>query len=239
MPTKIEYRKGVSGVVHPVGPQPPKVYWRRRIVFGVVLLLTLYVLSNSLFGGSGNSKAAPVVSTSPSTPSVKASQSPDASASASSQTSIDPSTDPIAEMTQTSAPYIDPTPPADACKDSDVTTKIAIDHTDIKAGAELGLTMAVKNTSTKSCKRDVGSGANEITIISGPALVWSTDHCSPGTESNYIDIAAGQTWKVHVIWNGKLSAKGCKILSVATHGAYWAHARNGAQMSTGARFVIE
>ena len=234
----------MSGVVHPVGPQPPKVYWRRRLIFIGLVLFTTVVIARSFSGGSGEPKAAAQPSIS-ATPKVSSSESATPASSAtptvtpSAQMSVDPSTDPILDMTPTETPSVNPTPPAGTCKDSDVKVSIAIDHTDIKVGAGLGLTMTVKNTSATSCKRDVGSGANEITIISGPALVWSTDHCTPATDSNYVNLAPGKSWKVHVIWNGKLSAKGCQILSVAQHGAYWAHARNGALMSSGARFVVE
>lgn len=228
----------MSGVVHPVGPQPPKVYWRRRAIFAGLILLTLYVLFRSFFGGSESPKASAVASASP-TVTSSVSESPSASPTASASPSVDQAMDPIGQMSQTPTPIVDPSAPADACADSDVSVGVAIDRTTTKVGKGLRLTMTVKNTSDKACKRNVGSGANEITIISGPALVWSTDHCSPGTESNYVDLNPGQTWKVNVVWNGKLSAKGCQVLSVAQYGAYWAHARNGALMSSGARFVVQ
>ena len=222
----------MSGVVHPIGPKSPQVYWRRRAIFIVLILLTIFVISRSLFGGSEKPQAAPVVSPSPT---VSASESATPSPSA----TIEGAVDPITQMTETSTPIPDPSPPADVCADSDVKVGVAINKSVAPVGKGLRLTMTVKNTSDQACKRNVGSGANEITIISGPALVWSTDHCSPGTEANYVDLNPGQTWKVDVVWNGKLSAKGCQVLSVAKYGAYWAHARNGALMSSGARFVVE
>lgn len=238
MIANIEYRETVSGVVHPVGPQPPKVYWRRRIIFLVLILLTLIVIGRSLFGGSDEPKAVAQASPSP-TVSASPSESATSTPQATPSESIDPSTDPISQLTDTPAPYSDPSAPADSCADSDVAVSIKLDKSTTSVGSGLGLTMTVKNVSDTACKRNVGSGANEITIISGPALVWSTDHCSPGNESNYVDLNPGESWKVHVVWNGKLSAKGCQILSVAKYGAYWAHARNGALMSSGARFVVE
>jgi hypothetical protein len=145
--------------------------------------------------------------------------------------------DPITQ--QSASPVATKTQPPGTCADDEVSVKVVIKKQAVKVGAGLDINMSVKNISNHACKRDVGSGANEITIISGPALVWSTDHCGAGNESNYIDLVPGETWSVHVLWNGKLSAPNCQILAAAQYGAYWAHARNGAVVSSGARFVIQ
>ena len=233
----------MSGVVHPVGPKPTTVYWRRRAIFAVLVLLTLYLFGRTIFGGndsSGAPLAAPSKSTTASvSPSASSSTKPSVSASpsASDAPSEENIVDPIS--LQSASPVATKTQPPGTCGDDDVSVKVSIRKNAIKFGAGLDLNMSVKNISDNSCKRDVGSGANEITIISGPALVWSTDHCGPGTESNYVDLAPGETWSVHVLWNGKLSAPNCQVLANAQYGAYWAHARNGAVVSAGSRFVIQ
>jgi len=233
----------VSGVVHPVGPKPPQVYWRRRAIFAILILFTLYLFSREIFGGS-NSSGAPVAAPSKSTSvseSPKASPTNEPSVSASASTSESPAqdamVDPISQ--QSATPVATKTQPPGTCADEDVSVKVSIKKKVVSVGAGLDLNMSVKNISTQACKRDVGSGANEITIISGPALVWSTDHCSPGTESNYVDLIPGETWSVHVFWDGKISAPNCQISANAQYGAYWAHSRNGAVVSSGARFVVQ
>lgn len=229
--------------MHPVGPKPPKVYWRRRAVFLVLILFTLYLFSREIFGGN-NSSGAPVAAPSQSSAVSKSPTAPrtsEPSASASAATSQSPAQDAIVDpITQQSAtPVATKTQPPGTCADEEVSVKVSIKKKVVKVGAGLDLNMSVKNVSNHACKRDVGSGANEITIISGPALVWSSDHCSPGTESNYVDLVPGETWSVHVFWDGKLSAPNCQILATAKYGAYWAHARNGALISSGARFVVQ
>ena len=99
--------------------------------------------------------------------------------------------------------------------------------------------MVVKNTSAETCKRDVGSGANEVTVISGPALIWSTDHCNPNTDKDLVELAPGQEWNVKVVWIGKQTATGCKVTNMAEPGAYWAHGRNGSLNSAGFKFVVQ
>ena len=233
----------MSGVVHPVGPKPPTVYWRRRAIFAVLVLLTFYLFGRTLFG-TNSSNGTPVAAPSPSKSAVK---SPTASSSSKPLVSAKPSAsvvpsqeeivDPISQ--QSASPVSTKAQPPGSCADDEVSVKVAIKKKEVKVAAGLDINMSVKNISNHACKRDVGSGANEITIISGPALVWSTDHCSPGTESNYVNLVPGETWSVHVLWNGKLSAPNCQILANAQYGAYWVHARNGAVVSSGARFVIQ
>jgi hypothetical protein len=99
--------------------------------------------------------------------------------------------------------------------------------------------MIVKNISATSCKRDVGSGANEVTVISGPALIWSTDHCNPKTDKDLVELAPGQEWNVKVVWIGKQTATGCKVTNMAEPGAYWAHGRNSSLNSDGVKFVVQ
>lgn len=229
--------------MHPVGPKPATVYWRRRAIFAVLLLLTLYVISRSVFGGS-DSSGAPIASPSKSSAVAKsqsASPTTKPSVSATPEVSDSPNeeviVDPITQ--QSPSPIATKTQPPGTCTDDEVSVKVSIKKRVVKVGAGLDINMSVKNITDHPCKRDVGSGANEITVISGPALVWSTDHCGAGTESNYIDLVPGQTWSVHVLWNGKLSAPNCQVLATAKYGAYWAHARNGAVISDGARFVIQ
>ena len=235
----------MSGVVHPVGPKPQSVYWRRRAVFLLAIVLTLFIIGRSIFGGSDSkSSAFPVGSNSPT---AEASQSPSVSASASASTesgatataSSEP-TDAVDPITlQSASPIATKTQPADACTDSEISVRVSMPKRLVKAGAGSDLLMTVTNTSDRTCRRDVGSGANEVSIISGPAHVWSTDDCSPGSESNYVKLKPNQSWSVKVVWNGKLSATNCQVLSTAQYGAYWAHARNGAELSTGVRFVVQ
>jgi len=216
--------------VHPVGPEEPVVYWRRRLMLGLAALVTLFVVFRSLTGGD-NSVPAAVLAT-PSSEAVVA--TPEASSAPS-----------VADATPTPTilqPTAQPTVPAVAdgeCSDADTSIKVEIDRKTTEVGEGLHINMVVKNISGTTCKRDVGSGANEVTVISGPALIWSTDHCNPSTDKNLVELAPGQEWSVKVVWIGKQTAKGCKVRNMAEPGAYWAHGRNGSLNSDGARFVVQ
>ncbi len=222
----------MSGVTHPVGPEPPEVYWRRRLIVGLAVIVTLVLLVKVVHHGGGSPAAASSTSTS-----VSATPAASSGAQMTAQSPSPTASDmPIAVASQT--PTAPTTTASGECSDADTAVTITLDRKTTTVGVGVHMTMSVKNTSATSCKRDVGSGANEVTIISGPALIWSTDHCNPSTAKDIVDLKPGQTWSVDDVWDGKMSAKGCKILATAKPGAYWGHARNGNVNSDGASFVI-
>ena len=216
----------MTGVVHPVGPEQPQVYWRRRVMLALVALITLVVIVRSLTGGSDTAVAVatstPVASQPVATPApslVVASPTPETI-----QPTADPTVPPVGEG---------------ECSDADTSIRVLVDRETTAVGEGVHIKMIVKNTSDKTCKRDVGSGANEVTVISGPALIWSTDHCNASTDKNLVELTPGQEWSVKVVWIGKQTAKGCKVRNMAEPGAYWAHGRNASLNSDGVRFVVE
>ena len=220
----------MTGVVHPVGPEEPQVYWRRRLMLGLAALVTLIVIIQSITGGK---EPVPVV----------ASGAPSSEAVV---TSPEPSSTPSVVLASPTTPVLQPTAQptvpvvADGeCSDADTSIRVEVDRETTAVGEGVHIKMIVKNISAVSCKRDVGSGANEVTVISGPALIWSTDHCNPSTDKDLVELAPGQEWSVNVVWVGKQTAKGCKVRNMAEPGAYWAHGRNASLNSDGIRFVVQ
>ena len=216
----------MTGVVHPVGPEEPQVYWRRRLMFGLAALVTLIVLVRS-FTGSGD--LAPVA----------ASVAPTAEAAVATPIPSVLAASPTPDILQPTAQPIVPVVAEGECSDADTSVRVEVDRKTTAVGEGVHIKMVVKNISTKTCKRDVGSGANEVTVISGPALIWSTDHCNPNTDKDLVELAPGQEWSVKVVWIGKQTAKGCKVRNLAKPGAYWAHGRNASLNSDGIKFVVQ
>ena len=210
----------MTGVVHPVGPERPEVYWRRRIIVVLGLIVILAVIGKLIFGGSDAKPQAAVT------------QKPSTKPTAVGKPKITPSAQVV--------PAIDPTvrSVAGTCNDADLRVTVSSAKHVTPVGAGLSLTLKVTNKSKKTCTRDLGSGANEVTITSGPALVWSTDHCNPSTASDVQTLAPGKSWSVNVIWDGKLSAEKCQLGGKAQHGAYWVHAHNGKVQANEMRFVV-
>lgn len=225
-----EYLKYVTGVVHPVGPEEPVVYWRRRVMLGLAALVTLIVLIRTFTGGD---ETVPVAaSAAPTTEAVVA--TPASTAIPSVVTAS-----PTPEILQPTAQPVVPAVAEGECSDADTSVRVEVDRETTAVGEGVHINMVVKNISAKTCKRDVGSGANEVTVISGPALIWSTDHCNPNTDKDLVELAPGQEWNVKVVWIGKQTSTGCKVTNMADPGAYWAHGRNSSLNSDGVKFVVQ
>jgi len=216
----------VTGIVNPVGPEEPQVYWRRRVMLAVVALITLVIIVRSLTGGGDT--AAAVATSTPAATQPAATPAPSLEVASPTPETIQPTADPTV-------------PPVGEgeCSDADTSIRVLVDRETTAVGEGVHIKMIVKNISDKTCKRDVGSGANEVTVISGPALIWSTDHCNASTDKNLVELTPGQEWSVKVVWIGKQTAKGCKVRNMAEPGAYWAHGRNASLNSDGVRFVVE
>jgi len=216
----------VTGIVNPVGPEEPQVYWRRRVMLAVVALITLVIIVRSLTGGGDT--AAAVATSTPAATQPAATPAPSLEVASPTPETIQPTADPTV-------------PPVGEgeCSDADTSIRVLVDRETTAVGEGVHIKMIVKNISDKTCKRDVGSGANEVTVISGPALIWSTDHCNASTDKNLVELTPGQEWNVKVVWIGKQTAKGCKVRNMAEPGAYWAHGRNASLNSDGVRFVVE
>ncbi len=200
----------VSNVVNPVGPEPPAVYWRRRLLVGLAILVALIVLLllfKSFTGGS-EPTAAPV--------------SPSSSASASSGSS---SASPSA---------------SGECEDADITVVAQPEKTTVKVGQSVPFKMLITNNSATPCNRNVGPKVNTLTVSSGGVHAWSSDDCSPAGGDQLETIPAGATYGVQATWDQKLTAKGCPSgLGSAQAGGYEVVAENLGVKSKPAPFAIE
>jgi hypothetical protein len=213
----------VSGLLHPRGPEAAAVYWRRRaLVLGVVVVI-LGLAANALRGGDEPAAAA-------SAPGVVVLVSPTQEATTPAVTAL---------PTESAAPA--PTVDADGnvlCTSDMVRVTAAVDRKSTPVGIGVHIKMSVKNTSATDCTRDVGSGANEIVITRSGDTVWSSDHCNPSADTDDAKLPAGGTWSVTVVWNGKVTGRGCAIKGDAQPGTYSVKARNGTTTSSRATFTV-
>lgn len=219
-----------------MGPEKPKVYWVRRLLFLGAIISTLLLIIYSF--RSPDSKAAVSSTQSPTptesalsevttvTETLNATPSGTTSPSSSASPELNTSTE-ISTSTELSL-----------CSDEQISLSVSIDPQNPKVSQSMKLTMRIVNTSTSACLRDVGSGVNEITIISGPALIWSTDHCNTSTATDVRTLVPNAPVSFTATWDGVQTSKGCVMRNQATAGTYWAHTRNASKNSDGVRFVL-
>jgi hypothetical protein len=132
---------------NPVGPQPSTVYWRRRLVVGLVLVAVVVVVLLIVFR--------------------PASGAPQGN---------DPSGTPSTTPTPTSTAPTDPDDAA-ACDLSKVTLVPVTDATSYDPGINPALTFTIKSTMTVPCVIPVGTDIQEYRVTSGEELIWSSKDC--------------------------------------------------------------
>lgn len=226
----------VSSVMRPVGPQSPGVYWVRR---GLAVLIVLVVLLGAWWlvggrGGAGNPSAA-------ATPGPSLTPAPPSSPAPLPSVSKKPSKSPTAVSTAapTTSPTADPTASIVDCKNSAITVTVSTDAASYPVGSTPRLRMRIANTSGSACRRDVGAPANELIVKSGGNPFWSSDDCNPGGTPDVAVLAAGQTYSVTLVWLGRASAPKCPAdQAAAVAGPYTVVGRNGGVTSAPVRFSL-
>lgn len=175
-----------------VGPLPASVYWRRRAVVlgGAALVVTMIVYSCS--ASSGKSSTTPASSSSP-RPSLVASPTP-------SPKAVDAPVG-VVDSSPAAAPVVDP----QACTDSELTVTAVPSKTTVSVGTELPIKLVIKNSSQRSCSRDIGPDQQELYVVLGTQRIWSSDHCDGPTGSESRTFPPAHERSYDVVWNGHSS----------------------------------
>jgi hypothetical protein len=153
----------MSTLRNPVGPQSPKVYWRRRLLVGLgvlaVIVIIVLIVSRPGSGATGtNPLPSPTTSTAPST-------SGKAAAGKAS----------------------------DACAPANITLEAVVDQTSYAAGVDPKIAMKITNTGAGSCTINLGTTQQELIITSGTETIWDSKDCQTGAVDAPTVMTAGQT----------------------------------------------
>lgn len=191
-----------DGLLHPHGPLPPGVYWRRRLIVLGAMIVVIVFLAAQFAPGKGNSKKKP--------PAKKpsASNSVSSTGKAPVSSSPKPTTSTSATPTASTSSSKPSTPPATAatpCQGPALQVSVKTDAAAYAAGVNPVLTMTIKNAGTTPCTRDLGAAATELTITSGTDRIWSSDDCSKGGAAKLTVLKANESKTVTLTWNRKRS----------------------------------
>ncbi|MFJ3394930.1 hypothetical protein [Leifsonia aquatica] len=157
----------MSTFKHPVGPQPSKVYWRRRLILGIGLLaVILIVVLIIVRPGASDGAPAPASTTSaPKTTTPPATSIPTSSASASGA----------------------------ACDKANVRVEAVTDKATYAAGELPQLSVAITNTGSAACKIDAGTAQQVFTITSGSEVYWKSTDCQTDKVDAEVLLQPGKT----------------------------------------------
>lgn len=97
--------------------------------------------------------------------------------------------------------------PADgSCADSEMSVTPIPGATTIKRGANVDLTLTIKNVGTRTCARDVGADSQELYIVQGARRYWSSDTCGTTKGNDLRQLRPGEERTYKVTWNGRQSS---------------------------------
>lgn len=209
----------VSFVLHPVGPLPASVYWRRRAVaFAAVILLLLVIWAVLPGGGGGGQRdsAAALTSTSTSgapSPTVPAAAptTPGPSGLSASPATDDPGApaDGPAATTTTVATPKPPPPAPKACADKALRLAIAPAQPAYVVGQAPVLRLQIRTVATVGCLRDLGAALQEVLLYRGSQRLWSSNDCYPEGSRDVELLRPGVVHTFSVTWSGLASQPKC------------------------------
>ncbi|MEV0801258.1 hypothetical protein AB0I34_26435 [Kribbella sp. NPDC050281] len=184
----------MSSLLRPVGHLPASVYWFRRGLVLVVLVL-LFILVFRLFSGGGDD------------PQNSAASGPQQNPSSAPPPT--PVTTPTATPTDTPAKSTPPPTPRDTnCEGSDVRVDVLPATRRIVSGSVLNFVVRLDAVSD-GCKASVDPGRLTVTVTSGNDLIWTTTHCAQAIKRATLVVAKGKQATSTVAWNGHRSGPGC------------------------------
>jgi hypothetical protein len=227
-----------------VGPLPPAVYWRRRAIVAVGLLLVVLLI---VYACSGPSTSSASLAPSP-TPTQALSPSLDGLASAAGAPAISASPSlfisPLTSPTPSAHPSPSPRPTQTGiptCSDAQIEVTPVISSTSgsttrLVHGGTFDLKLKVRNVSKVTCRRDVGGAPEELRIMSGKTKIWSSDDCvrAQGKAHDVRTFRPGIGVYAEVAWSSyKITTHTCtKSPTPAKIGTYQLIGRVGAKKAT-------
>ena len=204
----------LDALAHPRGSLPPGVYWRRRIVLFMAVVVALLVLRSWV-----TSDPAPRSALLPST-----SPSPSASTGASRSPS------PTAAVRVA----------GEACRAPELRIEATVGARVYAGSARPVLTLAVTNTGPVACVQRIGQAVQELRVTSGGKRTWSSDDCAPGGESSTVTLQKGQRRVLSTVhWARRRSAPSCPAdQPLAAPGTYRVGGRLGERTANGDVFSL-
>ena len=151
---------------NPVGPQPAKVYWRRRLLVGLGLVAVIVIIILIVSQPRGG------------TPTPTGSKTPSGSATPGGTATNGTTTGGGTEA-------------GEECDPTRVTVTPGTDAADYSEGVQPVLTFSLKSSETVACTFSAGSDVQEFQITSGDELIWSSKDCQTGEVAAVVTLQPG------------------------------------------------
>ncbi|WP_199539153.1 hypothetical protein [Desertihabitans brevis] len=227
----------MSSVLHPAGPEEPRVYWMRRAAVLAVVALVVLVLVWAFRPSGDDVLAVPADTPSPTAPSSEASPSVDPTETAGDAETAEPTptptpkatatakSTPTAKPTPTPTPKPTPTPTRDAgaraeeeeqeadpvtC-DSEQLRVTLVGSGSVRSGEDQELALSVINGMSEACQLMLDEKTFELRIYSGTDRIWTTDHCAAWVPAKTTTLQPEQAHEWSMTWPGLRSDGDCSL----------------------------
>lgn len=169
-----------------VGPLPPAVYWRRRVLVLGAALLAIFLIAQACMASASTGDRPDAGSTPGPTSSPASSTAPSPPPATSSQ-----STSPDPEPSGGEAASAPPDPAT--CTDAEVKVIAAATKTTFPVGEVVTFSIQIDHAADRTCQRDVGGDQRELYLVreTGAGHVWSSQDCADPSGSEVIELTDG------------------------------------------------
>lgn len=197
-------------VLHPVGPLPPSVYWRRRVLVSAAVVVALLLGWMALSGGGDSPpKTTAAVGSPPAesgTPTSLAATPPAGDRAGAGGGGAEP-----ADQAAAASPTpVRSAPPPQPCSDSALQLRVLPERPAYPVGEEPVLDLVVRNVSAVACVRDLGAAHQEVLLYDGRnRRLWSSNDCYPGGTKDPQVLGPGDSASFSVTWSGLSSRPKC------------------------------
>lgn len=173
-----------------VGPLPPAVYWRRRmlVLAGALLALFLIVQACEVTSSPGD-PAAGVGTEAPTTPPTSA----DAPASPGLSADSSPPGTGGTPVAGRSGSELDPDLDPNLCTDEEILVTAEASQTTFAVGDSVTFQIRIAHRADRPCHRDVGGSLRELYLVQGTGAerVWSSQDCANPTGNLVVELSGG------------------------------------------------
>ena len=153
----------MSTLRNPVGPLPPQVYWRRRLLLALGVLAVFIIIVLIIVRPGAGEPATTV--------------SPNPAVSETSAANPEPSTA-AAE--------------AGACAPAQVEVTPVVDSASYPADQQPLLSLTLLNTGTTACVMQAGTDVQEYVIMSGSDRIWASTDCQQNPTAAEVTLEPGE-----------------------------------------------
>ncbi|MGN2641993.1 hypothetical protein ACWEKT_17955 [Nocardia takedensis] len=218
-------------MLEPTGPLPPEIYWRRRVfaIGALVVALAVVIWLVVMIARGGNSPGEADASSTTSS----------SVAAGASNTSAKPSEPP--KVSGSAVATAAAAPAAGQCPDQSLAVKVTVEQPTYRPGEQPVFGIVITNISSVACSRDVGSGLQQISVLSldGQRRLWSSTDCYPDGQPDVRTLNRGEQAAFQVTWSGSTSQPNCAGERVPVPaGAYSVVAQLGSVRSAAEPFNI-